>query len=61
MNINRRVMKLFSALCLTCLTSICFASENNKVIEPIITQPEPVEMVMLCPDDSQHEGELIPK
>ncbi|MFK7814834.1 MAG: hypothetical protein AB8B92_00710 [Gammaproteobacteria bacterium] len=54
-------MKLLSALCLVFFASTSFASGNNKVVTPIILQPEPVEMVMLCPDNSQHEGELIPK
>ena len=61
MKMNSRNMRLLSALCFTFLTSICFASENDQTIEPIFIQIEPVEIVMLCPDDSQHEGELIPK
>jgi len=59
MNMNRRDMKLLSALCFTCLANFCYASENEDTIPLVIT--EPVEIVLLCPDSSQHEGELVPK
>lgn len=58
---NIRKMQLLSVLCLLFFSSISFASDNHSVVTPIILQPELVELVMLCPEGSQHEGELIPK
>ncbi len=43
------------------LTLTSYASENVRTIEPLIIQPVPVEVVLLCPEGSQHEGELVPK
>lgn len=61
MKMNSRTIKLFSTLCFAFLAGASFASEKNKTIAPIITQIEPVEIVVLCPAGSQHEGELVPK
>ena len=43
------------------VTSFCYASDNDTRIEPLVIQLEPVEIVLLCPVGSQHEGELVPK
>jgi hypothetical protein len=43
------------------MSSISLASDHNNVIAPVLDQPEPIEIVILCPAGSQHEGELIPK
>jgi hypothetical protein len=43
------------------LASVCHASEDEKRIEALIIQPEPVEVVLLCPEGSKYEGELVPK
>jgi hypothetical protein len=59
MMMKRFGLLLLSLLSLSFLTSICFASEDNKDIAPIL-QLEPIEVVLLCPAGSQHEGELIP-
>lgn len=56
---KRRYLKFLNALFLTCLASICYASENEDAIPLIIT--EPVEIVLLCPEGSKYEGELVPK
>ena len=61
MIMQRRYTKYFSALCFMLLTSTSYASENVRTLEPLITQPETVEIVLLCPEGSQHEGELVPK
>ena len=61
MIMQKRYMKSIFILCFTFLTSICFASENEKRIETLIIQPEPVEVVLLCPEGSKYEGELVPK
>ena len=61
MIMQKRYMKSIFVLCFTFLTSICFASENEKRIETLIIQPEPVEVVLLCPEGSKYEGELVPK
>ncbi len=50
-----------SVLCLFLLASICNAAEDGKRIEILIIQPEPVEVVLLCPEGSKYEGELVPK
>jgi len=61
MIMQKHYMKSLFVLCFTFLASICFASENEKRIEPIIIQLEPVEVVLLCPEGSKYEGELVPK
>lgn len=43
------------------LTSICYASDSNTRVKPIITKPERVDVVLLCPEGSKFEGELVPK
>ena len=52
-------MKSLNVLFFTFLVGICYASENDEDITPIIT--EPVELVLLCPEGSKFEGELVPK
>lgn len=52
------------ALCLLSVTSISYAADSEGTIPRIITAPaEPLalEVVLLCPEGSQHEGELLPK
>jgi len=54
--------KFISVLCFTCITSFSYASENDETIPRIIPAPaEPLDVVLLCPEGSQHEGELVPK
>ena len=57
---QRRYTKYLNALCFMLLMPTSYASENVRTIEPLITQPELVEVVLLCPEGSQHEGELVP-
>lgn len=60
-NIQRHFMNPVLALCLLCLTSFSNASESEGTIPRIIASPaEPLEVVLLCPEGSQHEGELAP-
>ena len=58
--IQKRFMPV-CALCLLCITSFSYASESEGTIPRIIAAPaEPLEVVLLCPEGSQHEGELVP-
>ena len=61
MIMRKRYMTSLSVLCFIFLASVCHASDNEKRIEPLITQPEPVEVVLLCPEGSKYEGEPVPK
>lgn len=61
-NISRRLLTPTLALCIFSLTSFAHATESEGTIPRIITAPaEPLEVVLLCPEGSQHEGELVPK
>ena len=51
-------MKSLLVIALTFLVSICNASEQEKV-KPLVA--EPVEIVLVCPEGSKHEGEEVPK
>ena len=51
-------MKSIAILIITFITSICFASENEEQITPIIA--EPIEIVLVCPEGSKHEGDELP-
>ena len=52
-------MKSIAILILSLLACICFASESEEQIKPILT--EPVEIVLVCPEGSKHEGEELPE
>ena len=52
------IMKSLNVIWLTFLIGICYASEDTN-ITPIIK--DPVEIVLVCPEDSKHEGEELPK
>jgi len=58
---QRRYLKILSVLSFMLLTPFGYASENQKKVEPLILQPEPVEVVLFCPEGSKYEGELVPK
>ena len=62
-NIQIHFIKSVFALGVLCMSSFSYASENEGTIPRIITAPaEPLalEVVLLCPEGSQHEGELVP-
>ncbi len=52
-------MKSIAILIFIFLTSICFASESEEQITPILA--EPIEIVLVCPKGSKYEGEELPK
>ncbi len=52
-------MKSITILILSLLACICFATESEEQVKPIL--PEPVEIVLVCPEGSKHEGEELPK
>jgi hypothetical protein len=51
-------MKSITILYFTFISLICYASESEDGIAHIIT--EPVELVLVCPEGSKHEGEELP-
>ena len=51
-------MKSITILCFTFLAVVCHASEDVEKITPILT--EPVEIVLVCPEGSKHEGDELP-
>ena len=53
-----RNMKSLHVIWFTFLIGIGYASEDEEVT-PIIK--EPVEIVLVCPEGSKHEGEELPK
>lgn len=58
---QRLITTSVCAFCLAALTSFCYASEIKGTIEPIYASPaEPLEVVLLCPEDSTNRGELVP-
>ena len=52
-------MKSIAILIITFLSSICFATESEEQISPILA--EPIEIVLVCPEGSAHEGEELPQ
>jgi len=60
--VQRRCIKSLCAISLLCLASQSYSAESEGTIPRIIAAPaEPLEVVLLCPEGSQHEGELVPK
>ena len=51
-------MKSLTVLWFTFLVGICYATEDEN-ITPIIQ--DPIEIVLICPEGSKHEGEKVPK
>ena len=41
------------------MAGICYATEKEEVITPVLT--EPVEIVLVCPEGSKHEGDELPE
>lgn len=61
MKMQIHIIKSVCALYFAAQTSFCYATEDEKDVSQIIMQPEPIEVVLLCPEGSKHEGELVPK
>ena len=61
MNMKKYIIQFVCVSSLFVLTSLCYASENETRVKPIVTKPEPVEVVIFCPEGSKFEGELVPK
>ena len=51
-------MKSLHVIWLTLLVGICYASKDENTTPPI---EDPVEIVLVCPEGSKHEGEELPK
>ena len=52
-------MKLIAILALALLTGICCAAEDKDDSTPVLTKP--VEIVLVCPKGSKHEGDELPQ
>ncbi len=50
-------MKSLTIIWLTCLAGFSYAAEEES-IPPIVN--EPIEIVLVCPEGSKHQGEEVP-